>query len=189
MAGVQDALAVLERAGFERLAKPLTVVGTEFDFEAAAKGTNTSHDLVVIATQQVPARRLQRLVAGLARSLDLASSRRPLSVVLFGDIAASDRNELERYARILPIESDTPDVADIERAIAVLLPLSLANTDSDLVHGSDPINEVMVALGPTRATSEHFRLIYAADGGESRVRDELRRFVNEGAEWIEAVDG
>lgn len=68
MTSVQDVLSVLEQAGFERLPKPLTVVGTEFDFEAAASGTRTSHDLVLVATDRVPRKRLQRLVAGLARS-------------------------------------------------------------------------------------------------------------------------
>ena len=45
MADISDVLAVLESAGFGKLPKPLTVVGTEFDFEAAARGTGTSHDL------------------------------------------------------------------------------------------------------------------------------------------------
>lgn len=94
MMSVQDVLGVLEDAGFERLPKPLTVAGPEFDFEAAARGTQPSHDLVLIATDEVPLQRLQRLVAGLARSLDIAASRRPMSLVLVGEVAASDRIEL-----------------------------------------------------------------------------------------------
>ncbi len=181
MTSVQDVLAVLENSGFERLPKPLTIVGTEFDFEAAVRGTTTSHDLVVIATDQVPPRRLRRLVAGLARSLDLASSRRPVSLVLLGGLAAADRTELERYARILPIVSSTAGIADIEDAIAVLLPLKLPN--ADLVHGSDPINEVLASLSPVRATPDHIALINAAADGPEVVRDTLRRYANEGAGW------
>lgn len=185
MTSVQDVLAVLESAGFERLPQPLTVVGTEFDFEAAARGTDTSHDLVLVATDQVPRRRLQRLVAGLARSLDLAASRRPVSLVLLGGVAASDRIELERYARILPIASPIPDIAEIEEAVAVLLPLKLPNTD--LVHGSDPVNEVMAVLGPLKATSDHIALIKAATDGPDAVRETLRRYANEGAGWTDEV--
>ncbi|MDQ0276529.1 hypothetical protein QO003_000832 [Arthrobacter silviterrae] len=181
MTSVQDVLAVLESAGFERLPKPLTVVGTEFDFEAAARGMNTSHDLVLVATDQVPRRRLQRLVAGLARSLDLASSRRPVSLVLLGGVAAADRIDLEHYARVLPIASSTPDIAEIEEAVAVLLPLKLPN--ADLVHGSDPVNEVMAVLGPMKATSNHITLIMAAADGPEAVREALRRYANEGAGW------
>ncbi|QKE85138.1 hypothetical protein [Arthrobacter sp. NEB 688] len=183
MTSVQDVVAVLEGAGFEPLSKPLTVAGTEFDFEAAARGTNTSHDLVLVATDQVPPVRLQRLVVGLARSLDLAASRRPLSLVLVGEIAAASRIELERYARVLPIASTAPDVAEIEEAVAVLLPLKLPR--AVLVHGSDPVNEVMAALGPVKATSDHIALIRAAADGAEAVREALRRYANEGAGWTD----
>jgi hypothetical protein len=186
MTSVQDVLTVLAHAGFERLPKPLTIVGTEFDFEAAARGTQTSHDLVLVATDQLPRRRLQRLVAGLARSLDLAASRRPLSLVLIGGVAASERIELERYARVLPIASLTPDVAEIEKAVAVLLPLNLPN--ADLVHGSDPVNEVMAALGPLKATLDHIKLIQAAADGPDAVREAFRRYANEGARWTDEVN-
>lgn len=183
---VQEVLDVLERAGFERLPKPLTVVGTEFDFEAAARGTRTSHDLVLVATDQVPRKRLHRLVAGLARSLDLAASRRPVSLVLIGGATPSDRMELERYARVLPIESTTPDVAEIEKAVAVLLPLNLPN--AELVHGSNPVNEVMAALGPLNATLDHIALIEAAADGPDAVREAFRRYANEGAGWTDEVE-
>lgn len=185
MAGVQEVLAVLERAGFERLPKPLTVAGTEFDFEAAVRGTRNSHDLVLIATDQVAPRRLQRLVAGLARSLDLAASRRPMSLVLVGGVAPDDRARLERFARVLPIASSTPGASEIEGAIAVLLPLELPN--ADLVHGSDPVNEVLAELGLSRETPEHIRLVKAASDGVEGVREALRRYMNEGAGWSDLV--
>lgn len=187
MTSVQDVLVVLEGAGFERLPKPLTVAGTEFDFEAAARGTQPSHDLVLIATDQVPLRRLQRLVAGLARSLDIAASRRPMSLVLVGEVAASDRIELERYARVLPIDSATPDIAEIEQAVAVLLPLTLPA--AELMHGSDPINEVLAALGPGRTTADHIALVNAASDGPEGVREALRQYANEGAGWTDDVEG
>jgi len=186
MASVHEVIAVLERAGFERLPKPLTVGGTEFDFEAAARGTHTSHDLVLVATDQVPRVRLQRLVTGLARSLDLAASRRPMSLVLIGGVATSDRIELERYARVLPIASTTPALAEIEEAVAVLLPLKLPH--ADLVHGSDPVNEVMAALGPLKATPDHIALIQAAADGPDAVREALRRYANEAAGWTDEVE-
>lgn len=182
MRAVQDVLSVLERAGFERLPKPLTIVGTEFEFEAAARGGNASHDLVLIATDKLRGSRLQRLVSGLARSLDIAASRRPVSIVLIGGVASSDRIELERFARILPISSPNPDLLEIESAIAVLLPLDLPN--ASLVHGSsDPVNEVMAVLGPSKANSEHIGLIRASADGALAVREALRVFANTGTGW------
>jgi hypothetical protein len=186
MTSVQEVLTVMENAGFERLPKPLTVAGTEFDFDAAARGTGSSHDLVLVATGQVPRRRLLRLVAGLARSLDAAASRRPMSLVIIGGVAASDRNELERYVRVLPIASATPDVAEIEEAVAVLLPLKLPRPD--LVRGGDPANEVMAALGPLKTTPDHIALIEAATDGSGAVREALRRYANEGAGWTDEIE-
>lgn len=183
MTSVQKVLEVLDRAGFERLPKPLTVAGTDFDFEAAARGTRTSHDLVLIATDQVPTRRLKRLIAGLARSLDLIASRRPMTLILIGGVAAADRAELDNYARVLATPSAAPDVSEIEEAIAVLLPLELPN--AMLVHGRDPMNEVLAALGPMRTTADHIALIHAADDGPDAVREALRRFANEGARWTD----
>lgn len=183
---VQDVMTVLENAAFERLPRPLSVAGMQFDFEAAARGTHPSHDLVLVATDEIPLPRLQRLVAGLARSLDLAASRRPMSLVLIGDVSSTDRAELERYARVLPINSPTPGTAEIEQAVAVLLPLKLPA--ADIVHGSDPINEVMVALGPAAATSEHIRLVNTALDGAEAVREALRLYANEGAGWSDDED-
>ena len=177
---VQEVMNILNRAGFAPLPKPLTVAGTEFDFEAAARGTHPSHDLVLVATDQVQRLRLQRLVAGLARSLDLAASRRPMSLVIIGDVTPADRLELERYARVLHIETSTPNTVQIERAVAVLLPLKLPT--AELVHGSDPINEVLLVLGPS-ASREHFALVKAAADGSEAVRETLRRYANEGAGW------
>ncbi|HZJ48386.1 MAG TPA: hypothetical protein VFD97_05050, partial [Acidimicrobiia bacterium] len=59
--GVEVVLNVLETAGFERLPKPLVVAGTSFDFDAAARGTKVSHDLVVVAASEMAPRRLVRL--------------------------------------------------------------------------------------------------------------------------------
>lgn len=187
MASVQDVLGVLEAAGFVQLPKPLTVAGTEFDFEAAARGTHPSHDLVLIATDQVPRRRLQRLIAGLARSLDIAASRRPMSLVLMGEVTGTDRIELERYARVLPIDSATPDTAQIEQAVAVLLPLKLPA--AELMHGSDPVNEVLAALGPVKTTSDHIALVSAASDGPEAVREALRQYANDGAGWADDAEG
>lgn len=186
MTGVQDVLSVLNGSGFKTLPKPLVVAGTEFDFEAAARGQNSSHDLVLIATDRISPLRLQRLVAGLARSLDLAASRRPMNLVLMGGIGAPDRIELERYARVLPIGSVAPDTAQIEEAIAVLLPLKLP--EDELLHGNDPVNEVMAALGPEKTTRAHIALLRTASDGPDAVREALRRYANEGAGWTDDTE-
>jgi len=171
-------MTVLENGGYRRLPKPLTVAGTEFDFEAAARGTQRSHDLVIITTNRLPTLRRQRLVAGLARSLDLKQSKRPVTLIAVGDLSADDKNELERYARVLQVEPVDPSRADVERAIAALLPLNLPATV--IMHGSDPVNEVLATLGLGLDTAEHINLVRAAIGGADDVQAALRSYVNDG---------
>lgn len=171
-------MTVLERGGYQRLPKPLIVAGMEFDFEAAARGKRRSHDLVLVTTDRVPTIRLQRLLAGLARSLDLARSRRPVTLVIVGKLSASERNGLERHARVLHVESADPGEAEVERAIAVLLPLDLPA--AVLMHGSDPVNEVLAALGLGPETAEQIALVRPAIEGADEVREALRSYVNAG---------
>lgn len=181
MTSVQAVIDVLEEAGFAKLPSPLIVVGTEFDFEAAARGTTTSHDLVVVATAHLAPRRLQRLITGLARSLDLAASRRPVSLILIGELDAASRAEIERYARVLSISSSSPTREEIEEAVSVLLPLRLPT--AVLMHGTDPVNEVAGAIGLPRLSREHTELIRASSYGPDAVEAALRDYANEGAGW------
>ncbi len=56
------------------------------------------------------------------------------------------------------------------------------------MHGSDPVNEVMAALGPVRTTSDHIALVNAAADGPDAVREALRRYANEGAGWTDDAE-
>jgi len=181
MSSIQTVLSILEGHGYERLEKPLVIVGTEFDFEAAARGTGTSHDLVLIATEAVPARRLTRLVAGLARSLDITASRRPVSIVLIGKVEFSARADLETYARVLRVASTNPGRAEIEKAIAVLLPLKLPQ--ATVLRSDGAADKVYEKLGARNTSPEHASLVSAAKGGTERVTLELKRYIDSATGW------
>lgn len=178
-AATEIVLDVLESEGFERLPKPLVVAGTKFDFDAAARGTGVSHDLVIVATGIPSSRRLVQLLSGLTRTLDQVQSRRPVSLVLIG--APPDEStaaDLERHARVLAVTEEAPTEDDVRRAVSVLLPLSLPSTSS---HGREPLDEVIVKLG-SKLTDEHHRLIEGARVGPEAVREALRQFVDAGAQ-------
>lgn len=175
---VELVLDVLERHGYRRLRQPLTIGGITFDFEGAASGTQRSHDLVFVTTDRLPAPRRERLIAGVARSLDLVQSKRPVTVVIVGDLSASDKIDLERYARVLHVEAAVPSGTEIERAISVLLPLDLPA--AVIMHGSDPVNEVLGTLGVGPDTAAHIKLLRAAVGGTGEVRTALASYVNAG---------
>lgn len=171
----ETVLSVLEDAGFERLPKPLVVAGSTFEFDAAARGSGLSHDLVVVATELVSPRRLVRLVGGLGRALDQVESRRPVSVVVVGPgLDASTTTDLERHARVLSIGSEAPSPSEVRSAIAVLLPLALPDAASQ---GRDPLAEVAHALGQS-LSNDHRTFIEAARLGPDAVRETLRRYVD-----------
>lgn len=183
--GVETVLDVLETVGFERLPKPLVVAGSTFDFDAAARGTGVSHDLVVVATNLQEPRRLVRLLSGLSRTLDQAESRRPVSLVLLGEqLDGSTTADLERHARVLTIESGDPAPDQVLQAVAVLVPLALPSATS---RGRDPLTEVAATLG-SALSQEHRVLLDAAKVGPEEVRDTLRRYV-EGAANGASDDG
>ena len=177
-AGEETVLGVLEEVGFERLPRPLVVAGSTFDFDAAAKGTGVSHDLVVVAKSPSEPRRLVRLLSGLSRTLDHAESSRPVSLVLLGEPPDGPTlSDMERYARVLPIENSNPSPGEVRSAVAVLLPLELP---SATVRGRDPLAQVTELLGRS-VTAEHQDLIDASSIGPDEVREALRDFIDRAA--------
>lgn len=176
--GIETVLGVLETAGFVRLQKPLVVAGSTFDFDAAAKGTEVSHDLVVVAGTSASPRRLVRLLSGLSRTLDQVESRRPVSLILLGEpLDTSMLADLERHARVLSVDTANPEPEEVRRAVAVLMPLVLPTATS---RGRDPLEEVAEFLGAS-LSSEHQAFIDAARVGPDEVRESLRDFINEAA--------
>lgn len=172
--GIETVLQVLASVGFERLPKPLMVSGATFEFEAAARGTGVSHDLVVVATSPNADRRLVRLLSGLNRTLDQVGSKRPVSLVLLGKpVHRANVAELAQHTRVLTIESEDPTAQQVARAVAVLMPLRLPSAET---RGREPLAEVAEILGP-RLSEEHQRLIDAGEIGPEEVRDALRRYI------------
>ena len=177
--GVETVLAELEQATFQRLAGPLVVDGTAFDFDAAVVGTDVSHDLVVVSGPSARPQRLVQLVTGLSRTLDRLQSRRPVSLVLVGTpMERSAMAELENHARVLVIEGNAPTSEEVQRAIAVLLPLSLT---SSIAAAVDPLEELTATLG-SGTTDEHRALVDSARHGSVGVREELRRYIDDAVE-------
>jgi hypothetical protein len=183
--GIETVLGVLEAAGFERLPKPLIVAGATFDFDAAAKGTGASHDLVVVAVGPEAPQHLLRLLAGLSRTLDQVGSRRPVSLVIVGEpLTGPMAANLERHARVLEISSDDPEPDEVRQAVAVLLPLPLAAGEA---LGRDPLGEVAEIIGLSLTKGQR-KLLDAAKVGPDAVRETLRQQVDAAANG-ESDDG
>ena len=172
--GVETVLRVLEEAEFQRLRDPLVIAGATFDFDAAVRGTKWSNDLVVVATEDTPTRRLVQLLSGLSRLLDQIQSRRPVTVVLLGAATrGSDVAEIERHARVLLVESSDPREDEVRQAVAVLLPLTLPHTTAQ---GDKPLTEVTGRLGKM-VSKDQAALLDAAREGPESVRTLLRELI------------
>jgi len=184
MTTVDLVLAMLESAHYEVLPRPLVVAGSKFDFDAAASGTGTSHDLVVVADVGQNAGRLTRLISGLNRTLDQAQSRRPVSLVLIGAGQHGHlATELGRHARVLTLDSTEPNEDEIRRAISVLLPLKLPSASA---LSGNPLEEVASKLGAS-LTAEHQQFIDAAQLGRAEVEMALSDFVGVAAAGEESA--
>ena len=121
-----------------------------------------------------PARLLQ-LLAGLSRTLDRLQSRRPVSLVIVGQRPErSALAPLERHARVLVVAQDAPTVEQIERAIAVLLPLE-ASRDCRCSDRSTSGGGIDAGI---EVSPEHETLINAARLGPDAVRELLRLYVD-----------
>jgi hypothetical protein len=169
-------MAVLEEHGYVRRPQPLEVARTKFDFEAAAVGTKRSHDLIIVAGTEIAPGRLQRMVASVARSLDIGESKRPLTLVLVGPVATPAKAEMEEIARVLTVSAD-PSRTEVEDALAVLLPLRAVLGGGH--QGLDPLDEVRAHLTTWKQDFDQFML--AARHGQLAVEKTLSRYVNEGA--------
>lgn len=177
-------LGVLQTAGFVQLPKPLVVADSSFDFDAAVVGTGVSHDLVVVASTETSRTKLVRLLSSLGRTLDQVESRRPVTLALLGeDTGRSTTAALERHARVLEITGLNPHVADVRRALAILMPLSLP---SATVRGRDPLTQVTEILGGS-LSDEQRELIAAARVGPDEVRTRLRWFIDGVSDGDEGV--
>jgi hypothetical protein len=117
-------MAVLAKAGYQRVETPLKIASVQFDLAAAFVGTAHNPDLIVVFdTAFEPDDQIQRKVEGIGRALDVMGSRRPLTVVLAGPRPrASILDALSRVSRVLPVGTaiDTdPDAVAPDSLVSV----------------------------------------------------------------------
>lgn len=160
---------LLTQAGFIELERPLVVGGVPFDVLRAYEAGPGFLDLVVVvdAMEGTPSRLRHSywLVERIARALDQARSRRPLTAVVLHDAAAArvPTEDFLRLGRVLLV-SDADKVA-IE--LAPILPIVL---ESNSEAGRDPLDVLREQLAPGRDAEAQRALIQAAGLGASSVQ-------------------
>lgn len=172
--------AVLEDAGYVRIANGLQVGELKFQFPAAFVKAKSSAELILVADTAVESEtQLTRKVDGVARALDIASSTRSLTLVVTGPRpSASALESLGRVCRVLPTGDITGDDGDqvVKNWLAVLLPLSLPQPESVV---GNSLARILAAAQDLDETTR--KLIDVASRGEGAVSKELYSIIDAAA--------
>lgn len=160
---------LLIQAKYTRLPVPLKVLRLSFDLGAAFIGSDTSTDLVVaVDNVDKSETRIIQIVEALSRALDVARSRRSLTVIVVGPRPLPDTLErLSRVARVLPV-GVSGDEEVLRDWLAILLPLNVPEMVEMLGPVLHPAGSTETAPDPITTSFEQ-----AAFQGEGRVQQLL----------------
>lgn len=154
---VEGVVKLLTASGFRRLSSPLSIAGLSFEVPAALVGEHPSPDLILVADTAFEADvRILRKVEGVARALDVARSKRPLTTILVGPKPKSSvLDAMTKVCRVLATGVVGTDEENplLQNWLAVLLPLALPEPSDDIaepleaiIKRSDDLNKSIVDL-------------------------------------------
>jgi hypothetical protein len=166
---IERIAALLIEAKYTRLPVPLKVLRLSFDFGAAFIGSDMSSDLVVaVDNVDKSEARIIQIVEALSRALDVARSRRSLTVIVVGPRPLPGTlDRLSRVARVLPV-GVSGDEEVLRDWLAILLPLNvpeIAEMSGPVLH---PAGSGETVPDPITSSFEQ-----AALQGEDRVQQLL----------------
>lgn len=163
---------LLEEAGFEKLPSSFIVGSVSFDSMTAFIGPPGSLELIVLAevaavTASATAEVRWR-VERVARALDSAGSRRPLTAVLISKLSIPSElvDSVLRVARVVTVNSKL----DIASQLAPLLPLPSSSSGAE---ETDAIERLMPYLRGNRDAPQLRRLIEDSRKGAVAVESRL----------------
>jgi hypothetical protein len=169
--------SMLLEAGYRSVSTPLVIGGLKFDFPAALVGIEPSPDLILVAdTAFEQEDRLVTKLEGVARSLDVARSKRPLTVVIAGPRPSSAHLEtMSRVCRVLPtgtvLDKDTE--GSLRNWLAVLLPLRLPEAHAPIADAIEQLSKLGVGLDKEVAD-----LVNPAKQGTRAVQAQLHKVID-----------
>lgn len=165
-------------AGYRSVSAPLVISGLKFDFPAALVGTETSPDLILIAdTAFEQEERLVTKLESVARALDVARSKRPLTVVIAGPRPSSSNLEaMSRVCRVLPVGTvlDKNAEGSLRNWLSVLLPLRLPEAHASTADVLEQISKLGAGLDQEVAD-----LVIPAKQGMKAVQVQLHQIIDD----------
>lgn len=172
---VEEVVSLLIESGYIPFPRPAVIASIPFDFPAVFASEDTGPGIVVVVdtVEETDKRMLQKLVA-FARALDVAQSRRSVTIVIVGPTPASPvTDELSRLGRVLvvTIDGDRDSEEQIRDVLASLLPLVVPPLASALNDPFIPITDWLDQPGNDELRS----LVEAATFGDKAVVSALAR--------------
>lgn len=168
---------VLVGAGYIPLPTPIAIGGLKFDVPAAFLGSDPSPDVIVaVDTVSEDQNRLLRKIEGIARAMDLAGSKRPLTAVVLGPKPASSvLDAMSRVCRVLPVGTILDGDAEekLGNWLAVLLPLRLPELGAGIANPLLELSGRVDDLDPEIAD-----LVNTAGQGAQFVRARLAELIS-----------
>jgi hypothetical protein len=168
---------LLVEAGYRSVSAPLVIGGLKFEFPAALVGTEPSPDLILIAdTAFEQEERLVAKLEGVARALDVARSKRPLTVVVAGPRPTSANLEaMSRVCRVLPTGTvlDKDAESSLRNWLAVLLPLRLPEAHPPIADAAEQFSKLVAGLDQEVAD-----LVLPAKQGSRAVQVQLHQIID-----------
>ena len=176
-ATLQEIDRVMADGGFAIIESPLTIGGIPFEVIRAFVADPGFLDLVVVidATDGTPSQLRQSywLVERIARALDQARSRRPLTAVILHNAEAArvPTEEFLRLARVLLVT----EVSKVESELAPILPIVL---EPSAEVGRDPLEDLLASYSAGADGDRTGGLIEAARRGERGVESGLAKWLD-----------
>lgn len=181
---VRRITALLEEVGYRSISAPLVISGLKFVFPAVLIGTEPSPDLILIAdTTLEMEERLVAKIEGVARALDVARSKRPLTVVIAGPRPTSVNLEaMSRVCRVLPSGTmlDRNAEESLRNWLAVLLPLRLPETHTPVANAVEQFSKLGDGLD-----QEVANLVIPAKQGSRTVQVQLHQIIDAAVDDME----
>lgn len=178
---------LLRDAGYRLVSAPLIIGGLKFDFPAALVGTETSPDLILIAdTVFEQEERLVAKLEGVARALDVARSKRPLTVVVAGPRPTPTNLEaMSRVCRVLPTGTVLDKEAEdsLRNWLAVLLPLRLPAAHTPIADTFELLSKLGAGLD-----QEVANLVVTAKQGGQAVQAHLHQIIDAAVDDVNKDD-
>jgi hypothetical protein len=176
---VDRAVEILGAAGFSPLPQPVQVGEVPFQFSVVLVSKESLDLVVLVDTFEDGSEEVVRgEVMALARALDLAGSRRPLTVVLIGQRWSEiTERAISRVARVLRCQvvlgDDARDAA-LRDALAVLLPLNLPKVPEE---PEETWSAIRMQLEQDLDDSDLREVLLVASRGQGSVKQALRNYL------------